>query len=776
MAQPFNWVAESISPNNNLQQMHLYDDNSAVITGLSNTFSKYDPTAKSWSPIKIVTPTYDFISLSIKNGNGLLSSRRAKMIDNPTGGNEDLYANGLFLKTTDNGATWTNFDLSALDNIALDTLNPSAAGSLAMDIYATEYIDDNNILLYSGWYDYRDVDDPKNSRGAVFATTDGGTTWEAITGDLGSAVITAIKNNGTYSVFGGLNQLFKHVTGETVSTDLYPALSTGAGGDATIYVNDFTIVDENTFYVTTTGNGILLTTDAGVTFTPVSGAPNAADLYVHNANVMIGLGSSTQSKVTINGGTTWTTCYPGSTIWEIGGVFNGYLYALAKSSVYKLSVADLEAGVSNWTSVLISLDNNLHQMHIADDNTAFIAGYGQTMVRSTNGGTTWVDVACPDPILPLAEELDFGTLAVSGNLSIAAARRFKLIDYPTTSSLVDLTEDGVLFTSTDNWETWSVLDITKIGELASADASLNPTLEVCYGVDPYRLAITNSTTYYVWVNWYEVVSETVKNTHSRIFKSTDSGATWTSISDDFGSSFVYSINFLNESFGIVTGNNSILLKTIDGGANFINLSPIILVGTDGSLIINGSFIVDENEFYIYTGSDGIFKTTDGGDSFTKFPVVSGTSDFIKLNNSTFMALGSSTKSYYSNTGGESWVNCYPGSSIWKIGEIMNDSLYALAKGNVYKIAMAEIVSTVGIEQLEKANEISVRYFSESIQLVSAQNEIDQCILYNITGEIMATYTPKSVLCTIDTGNLPTGIYIAATVSNGKRFTNKLYIK
>jgi photosystem II stability/assembly factor-like uncharacterized protein len=777
MAQTtFNWVAESISPGNNLQQMHLYTDNTAVITGNGGAFSKYNPTSDTWSPVKITTPVYDFTSLSIKNGSGLLSSRRGKMVDNPSGGNEDLYANGLLLKTTDNGATWTNFDLSPLANISSETLNPMSAGSIATDNFAVEYIDENNILLYCGWYDYRTG--TKTSRGAVFATTNGGTSWTPITGDLESAVITTIKSASTYSVFGGLNQFYKNITGQTESINLYPALVIGAANDQTIYVNDVTFVDDNTFYVSTVSNGVLKTTDGGASFTQTTGVgatTGAADFYVHNSNVMVILGTSSQSKLTINGGTNWTACNPGATIYEIGGVFNGFLYGLANGKVYKLSVENLEAGVSSWILVEMSTGNNLQQMHIVDNTTAFITGYGQTMKRSTDGGLTWNDVDCPDPILPLAEELDFNALGVSGNLSIAAARRFKLIDYPTTSTYTDLTVDGILFTSTDNWATWNVLDIRKIGELTSTDASLNPTLAACYGADPYSLAITNSTTYYVWINWYETTSETTKSTHSRIFKTTNSGGTWVSISDNFGTNFITDINFMNENYGIITGNN-VLLKTTNGGTDFTNLLPTILIGTDGSMFINGVTIIDENEFYVYTSTDGVFKTTNGGADFTKFPTLSGTNDFAKLNNSTYIALGTSTKSYYSNTGGASWENCYPGSSIWEIGEVMNGKLYALANGNVYKIPIAEIASGVGINEFDKPSDISIRYYAESIELVSAQADIDQCILYNVTGKIIATYTPKSTLCRIETGSLPNGIYIAATLSNGKRATNKLYIK
>ena len=775
MAQTtFNWVEESIDPGNNLLQMHLYEDQSAVIVGNSCVFTKYDPSDNSWNSVDVATPTYNFIDMSIDNGVGFLSSRRGKMIDNPSGGNADIYANGLFLKTIDNGASWTNFDLSSLADITIDTLNPLSLGSLAMDIFAVEFIDENNILLYSGWYDYRSGE--KESRGAVFATTDGGTTWSPITEDLGSSVITSIYKNVSYNLIGGKDFIHKHVTGTTVTEDLYAAF-TAAAGDDSFYISDITIVDENTFYIITTTDGLFKTTDGGVSFIRIAeetlGGGN--DFYVHNANVMMVLGTSSKSFATIDGGTTWVGCYPGSTSYEIAGVFNGELYALAKSVVYKLAVADLEAGNYNWTSIEISDDNNLQKMYIADDNTAFIAGYGQTMQLTTDGGLTWTAVTCPEADLPIAEELDFTVLNVSGDLSIAAARRFKLINYPSSSEYTDLSVDGIVLVSEDNWETWEVYDITLVGELESTDPSLNPTLDSCYGVDPYTMALTNDSTAYLWINWYEIISAEDKITHARIFKTTNSGELWNSISIDFGSSYITDINFINENYGIVAGNK-VLLKTTDAGESFTDIYPIIAVGTDSSLFIKGVTMITENEFYVTTTADGIFKTIDGGASFTMFEGVDGSNDFIKLDSITYMALGSSSKSYYSNNSGASWENCYPGSTIWTIGEVMNDSLYALAKGKVFKIAMAEILSNVGIEQLIITNEISVRYHAESIELVSTQNKIEQCILYSITGKAMAEYTPNSNYCTINSSSLPSGIYIAVTITNGKRFTNKLYVK
>lgn len=771
----FNWVEQEISPGNNLQKLHKFSGDTIIICGNSNAFARFDPTTQEWNPINLVRPTYDFVSLSIKNGSGLLSSRRAKMLDFPSGGNADIYANGMLLKTTDNGESWSHFDVSALANMAYDTINPIAEGSLAMDIFTSEYIDENNIIIYSGWYDYRSGS--KVSRGAIFATTDGGTSWTNLTGDLGSAGITSIYNNGTYNIFGGLNQIMKHTTGETSITDLYTPF-TDVAGDDSFYINDITIIDENTFYVITTSDGIFLTTDAGVSFTKLEGTPSGGnDFYYHNANVMMILGTSSKSKATIDGGTTWVDCYPGTSCWEIAGVFNDSLYALAKSSVYKMAVTDLEAGTYTWVSKEISPDNNLHKMHIADNNTAFICGYGETMKRTTDAGVNWSTIAAPEPLLPIADEIDFNTFSAIDDFSIVAARRFKLIDYPSSSEFTDMTVDGLVFTSNDKWESWEVYDITDFGEVESKDASLNPNHDDCYGIDPYTLTLTNDTTAYVWANWYEMISETEKVTHSRVFKTTNGGVTWTSITNDFGSSFVTDINFIDEDKGYIAGN-TLLLKTTDAGASFTDLYPTLVVDPqdDSTYFLKGVHAIDIDEIYITSTSNGIFKSTDGGTSFTKFDGVSGANDFFKIDDYAYMVLGTSTKSKYTKDGGTTWEDCYPGSSIWEIAGLVNDSIWALAKGSVFKIAYDELIYNVGIgEYVREINELTVKYAHERIELTSDNLEIQECILYNITGEVVAKYTPNSQSCAIETNSLPSGIYVAKSLVGSKTYINKLWI-
>ena len=234
---------------------------------------------------------------------------------------------------------------------------------------------------------------------------------------------------------------------------------------------------------------------------------------------------------------------------------------------------------------------------------------------------------------------------------------------------------------------------------------------------------------------------------------------------------------MDENIGYVSGNTA-LLKTTDGGESFTDIYPNLVVDPDddSTYYLKRTTIVSADEFYVTTTSNGVFHTTDGGANFTKFDGIDGGSDLIRIDNLALMVLGTSTKSRYSKDAGQTWENCYPGSSIWEIGGIMNDSIYALAKGKVFKIALNEVVYNVGIGNLAPVlNELSVRYDYGRVELISDNDEIDQCTLYSITGEVVAKYTPNSSRCVINTNALSSGIYVATSVVAGKVYINKLWI-
>lgn len=773
------WVPQTVSPDNNLTQMINVNDTLAIV-GLNNTFVSSTDNGLSWSPTKVIDAVHDFNSLSINDaGIGLMSSRRAKIVN--FSGINDVLVDGKLLQTLDNGATWSIMDLSGIGFGGDTLLNPNDPGCNALDVYTVECIDENNALINISWYDWNSGS--KVSRGAVYYTTDGGTIWSPITGDIGSKVINVIENVGTVNYIGGLSRLLKNTFGTADVVDLFPNLVAANDGDDNIFINDFEIISETEFYVVSSIDGIFYTIDSGATFTKLaSGAPGGGnDIKVINENTIMVLGSSSKSMLTVDGGTTWTSCYPGVSCWEIGGVFNDSVYALAKNDIYKIALTDLASAPTNWVAqTLTDKGSNIQKMHIIDANSAILVGYDEFVKTTSDNGINWTDVNIPELFAAGSDEfvdVSYSDIASSEGISYAITKSIKLLDYPTASVHYDTYSSGAMFKSTDNWTTYSVMDIDEIGKESEADVTINPFNDNCYGFSPNAIENVNDSILFVWGNWHDTVAGyEAKVTHSRVFRSIDSGETWFSISDDFGNSYVNEIFFADKDNGFIIGNQ-ILLKTTDGGDNFTDLYPILDEGEDDKMFIKGITYIDENEFYLPTTLDGVWKTLDGGATFTEFDGIAGTNDFYKLNDNRYLALGTSTKSKISKDSGATWEDCYPGSSVWSIGGIVNDSLYALCKGDIYKIALWELVSGEGINQnLADDNTIKILSRQSDLDVVSSTKKIEVCAVYSISGKLIYKSEPNALKCTINHSSYAPGMYFISTYVKGNRYTNKVIFR
>jgi photosystem II stability/assembly factor-like uncharacterized protein len=152
----------------------------------------------------------------------------------------------------------------------------------------------------------------------------------------------------------------------------------------------------------------------------------------------------------------------------------------------------------------------------------------------------------------------------------------------------------------------------------------------------------------------------VVGNNGTILKTTDGGDNW--LPKSSGTTFnLTKVKFANQLVGYVIGFNGVLLKTIDGGAQW----NIIVTNTSSNLY--GLSIIDENSLLI-SGSNGlIIQTNDGGVSFSTlgFPeneTVSNIQFFGELNGyaqSGFYDIENdftqANKLYKTNDGGLTWL-------------------------------------------------------------------------------------------------------------------------
>jgi len=748
--------------------MSIHDENTAVIAGFGKTFKITNDGGISWADAGLLNPKYNFNDLSITGKVGYMVGRKTLLVDNPNGGEDDVFVSGVLLKTADGGESWQQVDLSSIGEGTNPGQNPGLTGCITLNPFAVLSIDEATALVFLQWYDI--ISGVRKSHSAIFKTVNGGVRWTAITPDLAGVYISSMKMFGNDIYIGGNKILLKGSTTTDTTTDLFPAFSAVAGNNA--FINEIRSFETSKLVIVTT-TGVYGSSDSGVTFSKMNGLTGGFDFFKVDDKTMIVLGTSSVSKATTDGGTTWVSCSPGKTCFEIPGTFNDSLYALSSSIVYRISVSDLKSGKYKWVAkALASGGTNLQKMHQFDNSSALIVGDDQTAKRTNDKGITWINVGLPSMSVSDGK-YDFRSVSASGNIGFATTRLYKLVDFPSGE---DYILNGLVFKTEDAWKTWKVINTKNIGKDSSADASKYPLMTGCYGMDNYTIECADEKTAYLNVDWLDSisVSKTVTK-HSRVFKTADGGESWTAVTKDFGSSIITSIKFSGET-GYIAGNK-ILMKTTDGGNSFSDLYPTIAVGTDGNLSINSIVMRTKDELFFQTSNNkGVFYTVDGGTSFSKLSGVNGGLDFVVLDNNSFMALGSESLSKFTNDGGLTWKDTKLGVPVYAAGKVFNDSLYVLGKSNVYKIAVADLDIKTLAEDIKAPNALKVLYRASAVELVCDEGDIDRCFIYNISGQLIAIADPKSSTYSIGYNSFTPGVYIISASVNGKKYTQKVIFK
>ncbi|HYQ58917.1 MAG TPA: hypothetical protein VEP89_16360 [Draconibacterium sp.] len=769
----FNWEMDTISPNNTLKGMTIHPgDGSSVIVGYDNTFLKSVDNGSTWQNSTMLKPEYNFIGMARGEDVLFISSRWSKVINHPSGGFPDVYTSGVMLKSTDMGATWEALDINAAEFNGDASINPNGKGSYAKDIFAIGALNKDTIISYCGWFDQ--TSGSKVSRGAVFRTYDGGDTWKKITPDLGSNTINCVEVIDSFAVFGGKNTLYHlNLITDSVS-NIYPNIAVLT--DDNVYINNIAFNTPYSFYVTTTTDGIFKTEDAGQTFTKLPEIDGANDLFIINDSTLLTLGSSTKSKVSTDNGATWTDCYPGATCYKIGGIMRDTIYGLAKEEAYKCAVSDLIAKTPSWKTVHLFDDNKLLQkMAIFDDDNAVIAGYGENCKYTIDGGLTWNEAQLPDDYLEDIE-FDFNNISAAGDNAFVTVRRFEIADFSDIDSVNDFYMEGLLIKTEDNWETSTIIDASIIGENEGDDPTLNPQTEDCWGFNPNLVECVDANTTYLFANWYEDKTTGNRETRSRIFKTMDGGITWNGITTDFGAAYITGIEFTNDTGYI--GGNKILQKTTDGGTTFIDLYPTLVETNEGddNIFIQSIRMENGDEIYIPTTSDGVFFSTDGGNTFSKFNEIAGTSDIIKLDINSFLCMGTTSKSKFTNDAGATWQNASAGTTAYKIGGILNNSVVVLGRGIVMKVALADLDLKTPVPVVETKAALEAIYKPASIDLISSDGEIERCAIYSISGKLVSLTEPSSTTYQLHNNEFKSGIYIVHSLVRGKPYVNKIIFR
>jgi hypothetical protein len=142
-----------------------------------------------------------------------------------------------------------------------------------------------------------------------------------------------------------------------------------------------------------------------------------------------------------------------------------------------------------------------------------------------------------------------------------------------------------------------------------------------------------------------------------------------------------------------------------------------------------------------------------------------------------MVVGSTTKTKFTNDGAANWKDCNNGTTIWGVGEVLNDSIYALCKSSIYKLSIKDLDLTTSVyEELSSENKLTVYYGTTDLEVTSSDKDIDRCMIYSISGSLITIAEPKNRSCKFNYSSFTPGIYIVAASIEGTRYTQKIVIK
>ncbi len=179
---------------------------------------------------------------------------------------------------------------------------------------------------------------------------------------------------------------------------------------------------------------------------------------------------------------------------------------------------------------------------------------------------------------------------------------------------------------------------------------------------------------------YSIVTDNSGNIYANtvwgagLFKSTDEGESWFPLTNGLtpyaGEFHPLNISSNGDLFIGGSHNTAQLCRSTDGGANWI---PLNNLNTGGSSVICISF--DNNDdIYVGTGN-GIFKSTDNGDSWSQYGMI-GSAESIAFNDSGHVFAGNSSAVYRSTDDGASWTPLPTGGGTRTVAVAPNGYVFA----------------------------------------------------------------------------------------------------
>lgn len=371
-------------------------------------------------------------------------------------------------------------------------------------------------------------------------------------------------------------------------------------------------------------------------------------------------------------------------------------------------------GGLNWIELTSAPDTTKYDVSFSNTNTGWAVGFNSFIIKTTNGGTTWFSqtaqyvitktlrgAATPAPNIIFAVGNDNTILR-----SVNGGDNFTLLSSPLTPQSDDFfdiefatPETGFIcgqrqriLKTTNAGFTWDSVYGNNSGSISLNCIDFNGTTGLACGSSGTVLRTTNlglswspvsvpfSNTLYA-VRFESSTVAYLGGDDGWMFKSTDAGATWSSLTNSVTTDLLDGASFADNNTGYFVGNNGAVIKTTNAGASFVTQTT-----PGGTLELNNVSAPLPNTAYI-AGDDGrIFKTVNGGTNWTELTTGS-TQDLLGIdfiNDNTGYSVGQSGAVLKTTNGGTNWNNVpVPGGELlWDVDFVDENHGWTVGVGEV----------------------------------------------------------------------------------------------
>lgn len=535
---------------------------------------------------------------------------------------------GGLWKSTNGGTSWTT--------------NTDAFSTLGIADIAIDPTNSNIMYIATG-----DADGGDTYSIGILKSTDGGATWNTtgltyLTSNYRKVTRILINPTDPNIIIASTNVGVYKSTNAGVS--FTTAISSGTFFDLEFKPGDPTVVYASSYSSSGTGK-IYYSTNSGTSFTVATGIPTTDVLRISLA-------------VTPASPTTVYALIANASDYGYKGLYkstnSGASYTLVHSTPNILSGDESAAstGGQGWYDLTLAVSP-------LDANLLYVGGVN--VWKSTNGGSSFTITG-------------HWYAGASGTLPFVHADQHYLEFMPNSSTIISC-NDGGIRKSTNNGASWTdlsnglqIMQFYRIsGSVQNAgtifggaqdngtNRKIGTSWNSAYGgdgmkciVDPTNSNIVYASTQYGgivrstnggtsfgsikpaaapngdWITPYALhptSTSTIYAGYNEIYKSTNSGTTWTTVTSNLSSGALYSHLAVAPSNGdyVYAATSTKLFKTINGGTSWTNVTLGLPVSS--ATISNIAIAIDDpNKVYVtfsgYSSANKIYMTSNGGTSWT----------------------------------------------------------------------------------------------------------------------------------------------------------------